>query len=340
MELALKADKQAYIPLSFAPGEAFQFDWREDWALIAGVKTKLQVAHTKLSYSRVFAMRAYLQQPHEMLFDVHEHAFALFGGVPERGIYDNMKTAVDKVIRGKLRQVNKRFEAMASHYLFEAQFCNPASGWEKGQVEKAVRDARHSVWQHAPAFDSLDSLNIWLQQRCKQLWFDQVHPEDKQRTLGQCWLEERSHLMPKPVPFDGFIENSKRVSSTCLITFEQHRYSVPASFANRVISLRVYPQRLVVVAEAQVVAEHVRVFTRDHSVQVKRFTTGVIIWPLLSVNRVHCAMGLPSTNYRKASSVCSKYCCDAQAVIGRWWRYWRWCYYTMRGLLNARLSRR
>jgi hypothetical protein len=120
-----------------------------------------------------------------------------------------------------------------------------------------------------PAFDSLDSLNIWLQERCKQLWFEQVHPEDKQRTLGQCWLEERPHLMPKPVPFDGFIEHSKRVSSTCLITFEQNRYSVPASFANRVISLRVYPQRLVIVAEAQVVAEHTRVFTRDHSVQGK-----------------------------------------------------------------------
>lgn len=269
MESALKADKQAYVPLSFAPAEAFQFDWSEDWVLIAGVKTKVQVAHTKLCHSRVFAMRAYWQQSHEMLFDAHEHAFAMFEGVPQRGIYDNMKTAVDKVGRGKLRQVNKRFEAMASHYLFEAQFCNPASGWEKGQVEKAVRDARHSIWQNAPAFDSLDSLNIWLQQRCKQLWFEQPHPEDKQRTIGDCWLEERTHLMPKPVPFDGFIEHSKRVSSTCLITFEYNRYSVPASFANRVISLRVYPRQLIVVAEAHVVAEHTRVFSRDHSVQGK-----------------------------------------------------------------------
>ena len=75
--------------------------------------------------------------------------------------------------------------------------------------------------------------------------------------------------MPKPVAFDGFIEHSKRVSSTCLITFEHNRYSVPASFANRVISLRVYPQQLLIVAEAQVVAEHTRVFTRDHNVQGK-----------------------------------------------------------------------
>ena len=60
----------------------------------------------------------------------------MLGGVPRRGIYDNMRTAVDKVGRGKERQVNARFSAMVSHFLFEAEFCNPASGWEKGQIEK------------------------------------------------------------------------------------------------------------------------------------------------------------------------------------------------------------
>jgi hypothetical protein len=88
--------------------------------------------HFKLSHSRAFFMRAYLQQTHEMLLDAHYHAFQCFNGVPERGIYDNMKTAVDKIGRGKQRHVNKRFIAMISHYLFEAEFCNPASGWEKG----------------------------------------------------------------------------------------------------------------------------------------------------------------------------------------------------------------
>lgn len=72
-------------------------------------------------------------------------------------------------------------------------------------------------------------------------------------------------MMPVPAAFDGFIEHSKRVSSTCLITHEHNRYSVPASFANRVVSLRVYPERLVIVAEARVVAEHIRVFSRDKS---------------------------------------------------------------------------
>jgi len=83
----------AFVPLTFLPGEAFQFDWSEDWAIIAGERTKLQVAHFKLSYSRAFFLRAYPQQTHEMLFDAHNHAFRVLGGVPRRGIYDNLWTS-------------------------------------------------------------------------------------------------------------------------------------------------------------------------------------------------------------------------------------------------------
>jgi transposase len=91
------------VPLAFQLREAFQFDWSEDWAIIGGERTKLQVAHVKLSYSRAFILRAYLQQTHEMLFDGHNHAFCVLGGVQRPGIYDNMRTAIDKVGRGKQR---------------------------------------------------------------------------------------------------------------------------------------------------------------------------------------------------------------------------------------------
>ena len=94
-----------YVPLAFDPGEAFQFDWSEDWAINGNERTKLQVAHTKLSYSRAFIVRAYLLQTHEMLFGAHNHAFRVFGGIAGRGIYDNMRTAIDKVGRGKERDV-------------------------------------------------------------------------------------------------------------------------------------------------------------------------------------------------------------------------------------------
>lgn len=255
-----------FVPLAFVPGEAFQFDWSEDWAIIAGERTKLQVAHVKLSYSRAFTLRAYLLQTHEMLFDAHNHAFRVLGGVPRRGIYDNMRTAVDKVGRGKERQVNIRFSAMVSHFLFEAEFCNPASGWEKGQIEKNVQDARHRLWQPMPNFPSLEALNDWLETRCQELW-TQIEHGAQPGSIADVWAEEIRHLMPMPRPFDGFVEHAKRVSPTCLVHLERNRYSVPASFANRPVSLRVYPDRIVVVAEGQAICEHGRVFARSHDRQ-------------------------------------------------------------------------
>ena len=254
-----------FVPLAFGPGEAFQFDWSEDWAVIAGERTKLQVAHFKLSHSRAFTVRAYPLQTHEMLFDAHNHAFAVLGGIPRRGIYDNMRTAVDRVRRGKERDVNARFSAMVSHYLFEAEFCNPASGWEKGQVEKNVRDARHRMWQPVPAFPTLAELNEWLENRCKSLWHEIVHGK-LPGTVADVWEQERPTLMPMPRPFDGFVEHTKRVSPTCLVHFERNRYSVPASYANRPVSLRVYAERLVVAAEGQILCEHTRLIDRRHDV--------------------------------------------------------------------------
>ena len=154
-----RTGRGTFVPLAFRSGEAFQFDWSEDFAVVGGERTKLQVAHIKLSHSRAFLLRAYPLQTHEMLFDAHWHAFRVFGGVPERGIYDNMRTAVDRVGRGKERQVNIRFLAMANHYVFEPEFCNPAAGWEKGQVEKNVREClklcvserAHAVFRYVQA---------------------------------------------------------------------------------------------------------------------------------------------------------------------------------------------
>jgi len=208
-------------------------------------------------------VRAYPLQTHEMLFDAHWHAFRVFGGVPGRGIYDNMKTAVDRVGRGKQRDVNARFRAMTSHYVFEPEFCNPAAGWEKGQVEKNVRDSRHRLWQVMPVFNDLDELNQWLEERCIALWSETAHGT-LPGSIADAWKAEQPTLMALPPAFDGFVEHSKRVSPTCLITFERNRYSVPASFANRPVSLRVYPDRLVIVAEGQITCTHSRIIERSH----------------------------------------------------------------------------
>jgi transposase len=136
-------------PLVFELGEAFQFDWSCEYAFVGGLRRRLELAHVKLAASRAFWLVAYPSQGHEMLFDAHAAAFSAFGGIPRRGIYDNMKTAVDRVGRGKERTVNARFQAMCSHYLFEPEFCNRAAGWEKGIVEKNVQDRRRQIWREA-----------------------------------------------------------------------------------------------------------------------------------------------------------------------------------------------
>jgi transposase len=269
---AWKADRQreqqtsgrgTFVPLVFGAGEAFQFDWSEDFAVLGGKQTKLQVAHTKLSHSRAFMVRAYPLQTHEMLFDALAQAFRALGGVPQRGIFDNMKTAVDRIGRGKIRQVNARFAAMASHYLFETDFCNPASGWEKGQVEKNVQDARRRLWQPMPNFPDIDALNEWLEDRCVEQWGMIPHGE-LPGSVADVHAAEVASLMPMGRAFDGFVEHSKRVSPTCLVTFDRNRYSVPASLANHRVSLRIYPTRIAVAAHGQIVCQHTRVIDRSH----------------------------------------------------------------------------
>ena len=122
----------AFVPLSFAPGEAYQFDWSHDVVLINGTTVTVKVAHVRLCHSRMLFVRAYPRETQEMVFDAHDRAFAFFKGACSRGIYDNMKTAVDTILVGKERTYNRRFLQMCGHYLIDPVACTPASGWEKG----------------------------------------------------------------------------------------------------------------------------------------------------------------------------------------------------------------
>jgi len=187
---------KAFVPLAFELGEAFQFDWSEEGLVIGGVYRRMQVSHLKLCASRAFWLVAYPSQGHEMLFDAHTRSFAALGGIARRGIYDNMKTAVDKVKKGKGRVVNARFAVMCAHYLFDADFCNVASGWEKGVVEKNVQDSRRRIWIEAGKrrFGSFVELNAWLAARCRALWDDVRHPEHSQFSVAEMLEHERPHL--------------------------------------------------------------------------------------------------------------------------------------------------
>src|SRR6266403_1765195 len=123
----------AYVPLSFAPGEAYQFDWSHEIVLMNRIPVTVKVAHLRLCHSRMPFVRAYPRESQEMVFEAHARAFEFYRGACTRGIYDNMKTAVETVFVGKDRQFNRRSLRMCGHYLVEPTACTPASGWEEGQ---------------------------------------------------------------------------------------------------------------------------------------------------------------------------------------------------------------
>jgi hypothetical protein len=252
--------------LKFDLGEAFQFDWSEEGMVIGGIYHRMQVSHMKLCASRAFWLVAYPSQGHEMLFDAHTRSFTALGGVARRGIYDNMKTAVDKVKKGKGRTVNARFAVMCAHYLFDADFCNVASGWEKGVVEKNVQDSRRRIWIDAQSrkWGSFEELNAWLGERCRALWNEIRHPEYQQFSVAEMLEQERSELMPMPTVFDGYVERSAKVSSTCLVAVARNRYSVPCELAGQQVSTRLYPSRVEIASDETIVASHARVADRGH----------------------------------------------------------------------------
>ena len=160
------AAAQAYIPLTFAPGEAYQFDWSHETVLINGVTIVVKAAHMRLCHSRMPFVRVYPRESQEMVFDAHDRGFAFFKGACTRGVYDNMKTAVETVFLGKERQFNRRLMQMCSHYLVEPTACSPASGWEKGQVENQVGLIRERFFTPRVRVKSFDELNAWLLDRC------------------------------------------------------------------------------------------------------------------------------------------------------------------------------
>jgi len=257
----------AYVPLSFAPGEAYQFDWSHEIVVIAGVTTTVKVAHLRLCHSRMFYVRAYPRESQEMVFDAHDRAFAFLGGACQRGIYDNMKTAVDAIFVGRERRYNRRFEQMCGHYLVEPVACTPASGWEKGQVENQVGLVRERFFTPRLRFKSYADMNAWLEDRCVAHAKRFAHPELKDRTVWEVFeAADRPALIAYRGPFDGFHALPAAVSKTLLVRFDYNKYSVHAKAAGRPVDIHAYADRIVVRQGGEIVGEHARRFGREQTV--------------------------------------------------------------------------
>jgi transposase len=263
---------EAYVPLSFEPGEAYQFDWSHEVVRINNTTVTIKVAHVRLCHSRMFFVRAYPRETQEMLFDAHDRAFGFFRGTCTRGIYDNMKTAVDAIFvgqstgRGLDRQFNRRFLQMCSHYLVEPTACTPASGWEKGQVENQVGLVRERFFTPTLRVKSLEELNGLLLDKCVAHAKAHKHPELADQTIWQVFETERSRLVPVPGRFNGFHATTASVSKTCLVRFDNVRYSVASRAVGRPVEVQAYADKIVIRQDGIIVAEHDRAFGRSQTV--------------------------------------------------------------------------
>jgi len=273
----------AYIPQTFDPGEAFQFDWSYEQVELWGVVVTIKVAHFRLCYSRMPFCVAYARESLEMVLDAHVRAFEYFGGSCRKGIYDNLKTVVTKVLMGKDRVFNRRFQNLSSHYLFEPVACTPAAGWEKGQVESQVKFIRKRLFVPRLKFSDLDELNRWLSDSCRTIAAGHKHPEFKDSTVAEYFAKEKQHLLVLSSPFDGYKETPVRVSPTALVSFDRNRYSVNASAVGRTAMIRAYADRVVIVHDGNVIGDHRRQFGRDkiiydawHYVEVLKHKPGAL----------------------------------------------------------------
>jgi transposase len=255
----------ACIPLHFGSGEAYQFDWSSEKVSINGEVVSVKVAHFILCYSRKRFVYVYPNETQEMVFDAHVRAFAFFGGAPVRGIYDNMKTAVQKVLKGPLREWNSAFERLCAHYRIEPTACTPARGNEQGRVERQVNIDRQQFFTPLPKGASLAELNDILMSRVNAYNCAHKHPEFKDKTVDEVFAEERPYLLSAPILFDGYKRVDVKASTTCLVRYDRNNYSVHCSCAGQIVQVKAYADQLVFTYEGREVGHHRRRFTRGQT---------------------------------------------------------------------------
>lgn len=260
-----RKQRQAYLPLAFDPGQDAQVDWGEVVAEIDGERQKVQVFVMRLNYSKARFVMAFPFQKQEAFFEGHIQAFRFFGGVPRRITYDNLKTAVFRILEGHNRQEQNAFVAFRSYYLFESHYCTPAQGHEKGGVESDVGYAQRNFFAPIPQARDFVELNQQLRQACLNDMQRRVRGET--RLVAEVWQAEKAALLPvNPVDYPAYSRYEVKVNSYSQVVLDTNRYSVPTEYSDKPLVLRAYPFRIEVLSLEQVVAEHRRCFGREQDI--------------------------------------------------------------------------
>ena len=252
----------AYLTLSFAPGECAQVDWGCAGAISVGsTRRRLSFFVMVLCYSRMLYVEFTLSETQEQFLACHEHAFEYFGGCVKRVMIDNLKSAVLSHPAGQPAVYHPRYMDFAGHYGFEICACQVGAPNEKGRVENGVRYVKTNFLRGL-ALDQFAPLNPAL-----RVWLDTVanvrqHGATHQRPTD-LFKAEPPTLRPLPgVPYDVGLTRIVTANSQFRVTLDTNRYSVPSEYASRRLTLRVYPERLVVYYDHKPIAEHPRRYDR------------------------------------------------------------------------------
>ena len=257
--------KDAYLPLEFDPGQDAQVDWGEALVEMAGEQIKVQFFTLRLNYSRVRFVMAFPFQKQEAFFAGHEAAFRFLGGIPRRITYDNLKTAVFKVLEGRNRQEQQAFKAFRSHYLFDSRYCTPAQGHEKGGVENDVGYVQRNFLSPIPKVQDFAELNAYLLERCQRDVQRRVRGQ-KEPVVG-LWEAEKPFLLPlSGSDYPACVSRAVKANPYSQVVFETNRYSVPIEYVGKQLVLRAFPFQVEILSLETRVARHPRCFGREQDI--------------------------------------------------------------------------
>lgn len=256
--------REIFVPQSYAMGAEGQVDWYEAQADLGGERQVLQVFCLRSMASGGAFHRAYLRATQQAFFEAHERAFVYFGGVFRILRFDNLSSAVKKILRGREREEAARFIAFRSHWQFEAEFCTPGEGHEKGGVEGEQGYFRRNHWVPIPQARDLDELNAQLLSACREDEGRRIG--DRTEKVGVMMAIERNHLLPIP-------EESFELGEVCFPTVDgkgcvkvrTNRYSVPVKAGTRV-RVVVLPSSIEAWHEGKCVARHERCYSRQQPI--------------------------------------------------------------------------
>ncbi len=254
---------KAFLTLSFDPGECAQVDWGQYGTVRVGsTERRLSFFVMVLCYSRMMYLEFTVSETMEIFLQCHRNAFEFFGAVPKAIMLDNLKCAVLMRLIGQAPVFNPRYLEIANHYGFEIRACGVGKGNEKGRVENGVGYVKKNFLAglDIPDFNAVNPAAC--------TWRDEIANVRPHGTTHKPPIElfgvEKPAMSALPImPYDTSVTRTARANNRFRVALDSNRYSVPADYANALLNIKVYADRLCIYHESNLIAHHARSFDRN-----------------------------------------------------------------------------